>query len=95
MDSSHYSGRSNYSIKPSLPSMKVNVPLALTSNKVFEMFSLLSKSTSFEIIEMEQSIATAVNKEPFSIRKMLLNCLPVYKHAMIEQEDAMSENPSR
>jgi hypothetical protein len=57
------------------------------------MFSIVSKSTSFEIIEMEQSIATAVNKEPFSIRKMLLNCLPVYKAAMIEQEDTMSENP--
>jgi hypothetical protein len=59
--------------------MKVNVPLALTSNKIFEIFTQVSKATSFEIIEMEQSIATAVNKEPFSIRKMLLNCLPMYK----------------
>lgn len=25
---------------------------------------------------MEQCIATAVNKEPFSIKKMLCNCLP-------------------
>ncbi len=25
---------------------------------------------------MEQTIATAVNKEPFSIRKMFLKCLP-------------------
>lgn len=36
----------------------------------------VSKQTDFEIIEMEQSIATAVNKEPFSITKMILKCLP-------------------
>lgn len=77
--SSHFSGRSNTSIKQSLPQMKVNVPLAFTSNKIFELFTQVSKNTKFEIIEMEQSIATAVNKEPFSIRKLLLNCLPVYK----------------
>lgn len=41
-----------------------------------EVFMNVSKQTSFEIIEMEHSIATAVNKEPFSITKMLLKCLP-------------------
>lgn len=28
------------------------------------------------MIEMEQTIATAVNKEPFSLKKMFLKCLP-------------------
>lgn len=63
-------------IKQSLPVLKLNVPLSITSNKIFEVFMAISKQTNFEIIEMEQSIATAVNKEPFSITKMLLKCLP-------------------
>ena len=56
--------------------MKVNVPLALSSNKIFEIFGQVSKLQDFEIIEMEQSIATAVYKEPYSIKQMLLKCLP-------------------
>ena len=63
-------------IKQSLPVLKLNVPLSITSNKIFEVFMQISKQTNFEIIEMEQSIATAVNKEPFSLTKMLLKCLP-------------------
>ena len=66
----------SYTIKQSLPVLKLNVPISVTSNKIFEVFMLISKQTSFEIIEMEQSIATAVNKEPFSLTKMLLKCLP-------------------
>ena len=52
------------------------MPLSIATNKIFEVFMSVSKQTNFEIIEMEQSIATAVNKEPFSITKMLLKCLP-------------------
>lgn len=37
---------------------------------------MVSKSKSFQIIEMEANLATAVNKEPFSFRKMFLRCLP-------------------
>lgn len=47
---------------------------------------------------MEQSIATAVNKEPFSITKMLLKCLPF--QAMVsggsqqeyKRQDMMEDN---
>ena len=80
MDQSSFASQRNNqmhgAIKYSLPNMKVNVPLALSSNKIFEIFGQVSKLQDFEIIEMEQSIATAVYKEPYSIKQMLLKCLP-------------------
>ena len=36
----------------------------------------MSRSTNFQIIEMDQNIATAVNKEPFSFKRLFLRCLP-------------------
>jgi len=33
--------------------MKINVPLGITSNHIFEIFSNVSKLSNFEIIEME------------------------------------------
>ena len=63
-------------MKTSLPYLKVNVPLALSGSDIHECFALVSKSKSFQIIEMEATLATAVNKEPFSFRKMFLRCLP-------------------
>ena len=68
---------SSLSIKSTLPSLKINVPLSITHQDVFDIFSVVSGKEKFQIIEMEQTIATAVNKEPFSLKKMLMNCLPV------------------
>ena len=67
---------STATIKTSLPVLKINVPLSLSTHDVFDVFSFVSGKTKFQIIEMEQTIATAVNKEPFSLRKMFLKCLP-------------------
>ena len=67
---------STSTIKASLPVLKINVPLTLSTHDIFDVFSLVSGRTKFQIIEMEQTIATAVNKEPFSLRKMFLKCLP-------------------
>ena len=64
------------SIKSSLPVLKINVPLSLTTHDIFDVFSFVSGKAKFQVIEMEQTIATAVNKEPFSLRKMFLKCLP-------------------
>ena len=63
-------------IKQSLPVLKVNVPLAISTHDVFDIFTQISGKNKFQVIEMEQTIATAVNKEPFSLRKMFLKCLP-------------------
>ena len=52
------------------------MPLSLSTHDIFDVFSSVSGSKKFQIIEMEQTIATAVNKEPFSLRKMFLKCLP-------------------
>ena len=64
------------SIRTSLPLLKINVPLSLSTHDVFQIFSSVSSKEKFQIIEMEENIATAVNKEPFSLRKMFLKCLP-------------------
>lgn len=39
---------------------------------------------------MEATMATAVNKEPFSIKRMFLRCLPFSGDAKREQPDAIS-----
>lgn len=64
------------SMKQHFPSLKLNVPLALSSNEIFEVFVGISKNQKFQIIEMEQGTATAVNKEQFSIKRMFMRCLP-------------------
>ena len=70
-------GHNHFSMKQaSLPSLKLNVPLALTSTEIFESFSHICISQKFQIIEMDASLATAVNKEPFSFKKMFLRCIP-------------------
>ena len=71
-----HSRLSTATIKTSLPILKINVPLTLSTHDVFDVFSFVSSKTKFQVIEMEQTIATAVNKEPFSLRKMFLKCLP-------------------
>ena len=53
------------------------MPLSITHQDIFDIFSVVSGKEKFQIIEMEQTIATAVKKEPFSLMKMLENCLPV------------------
>lgn len=50
--------------------------MALSSNDIFEVFANVSKSQRFQVIEMEQNIATAVNKEPFSFKRMFMKCIP-------------------
>jgi hypothetical protein len=37
------------------------------------------------VIEMESNLATAVNKEPFSIKRMFLRCLPFSGDSKKEQ----------
>ena len=64
------------SIKASLPLLKINVPLSISTHDIFDVFSAVSSKEKFQIIEMEQTIATAVNKEPFSLKRMFLKCLP-------------------
>jgi hypothetical protein len=74
-----------FSMKAHLPQVKLNVPLGLSSSEVFEVFSLVSKSTRFQVIEMESNIATAVNKEPFSLKRMFLRCIPFSSESKKEQ----------
>lgn len=50
--------------------------MGITSNEVFEIFTGICKASSFQVIEMDQNIATAVNKEPFSFKKIFQRCIP-------------------
>jgi hypothetical protein len=52
------------------------VPITVSSNELFEIFRSISGKEKFQVIEMEQTIATAVNKEAFSFKKMMMKCLP-------------------
>ena len=63
-------------MKPQLPHIKINVPMVVTSNDVYEIFTAVCRHNDFQIIEMDQNIATAVNKEPFSFKKILQRCIP-------------------
>ena len=56
--------------------LKINVPYTFSSNMVQDLFQQASSAQNFEVIEMEQTIATAVNKEPFSLSKLFMQCLP-------------------
>ena len=62
--------------KQKLPIFKQNVALTISSNELFEIFRSISGKEKFQVIEMEQTIATAVNKEAFSLKKMMMKCLP-------------------
>ena len=63
-------------IKASLPCLKINVPLSMPTRDIFDIFKAVSAKEKFQIIELEQTIATAVYKEPLSIKRMFLKCLP-------------------
>lgn len=75
--SSAYNTRqSGSSAQVRMPMLKINVPYAFSSNQVQELFQQASSAQNFEVIEMEQTIATAVNKEPLSLSKLFIQCLP-------------------
>ncbi|MFS8159769.1 MAG: hypothetical protein ACMG6E_06075 [Candidatus Roizmanbacteria bacterium] len=63
-------------MKSHFPSLKLNVPLYLSSSDIFEIFVNVSKREKFQVIEMEQGTATAVNKEQFSFKRMFMRCIP-------------------
>ena len=41
------------SIKSSLPLLKINVPLSMSTHDIFDIFSIVSGKEKFQIIEME------------------------------------------
>lgn len=76
LDTSHSSGLASIALNTNLPVLKLNVPLSLTHNDIFEVFTDISRKEKFQVIEMEQTIATAVNKEPFSLKRIFMKCFP-------------------
>jgi hypothetical protein len=58
-------------------SLKINVPLAMTSHVIFEMFNSISRQNGFEVIENDQSFATSVHKGDNSkFSKLFSSCNP-------------------
>ena len=68
-------------VKSSYPSIKVHIPLSVTTNDLFKIFQSAATKHNFQVIEADENIATAVNKEPFSFKKMLARCFPANKHS--------------
>lgn len=58
--------------------MKVNVPLAVTSRTIFDLFNQLSRQYGFEVIENDQHFATSVHRgdSSYSISKIFKGCIP-------------------
>lgn len=58
--------------------MKINVPLAVTSRTIFDLFNSLSRQYGFEVIENDQQFATSVHRgdSSYSISKMFKGCIP-------------------
>ena len=58
----------------------------MQQNQIFEIFVEVSRATNFQVIELENQFATAVYKEPFSIKKLFLRCIPFSGKKDPEQE---------
>ncbi len=59
-----------------LPQCKLTASLGVSASEVMKVFDAVCKAKSFQIIESEELLATAVYREPFSFRKLFSYCLP-------------------
>ena len=61
-----------------LPVVNYFVPLLVSPTSIMDIFKQVSKQQNFQIIEKKESYATAVFKEPFSFKKFIFKCVPVF-----------------
>lgn len=55
-------------IKSSLPSLKLHIPLSIPCSHLFNLFHQVANQQSFQVIEAEENVATAVSKDYFSFK---------------------------
>ena len=63
-------------VRSSLPQAKLQASFAISSSEIMKVFEEVCRAKSFQIIEMEELLATAVYREPFSLKKLFSYCLP-------------------
>lgn len=72
-------------IKSSLPSLKLHIPLSIPCSHLLNLFHQVANQQSFQVIEAEENVATAVSKDYFSFKKIFSKCFPTRK----EDDDTM------
>ena len=76
--------------KDQFPLVNYYVPLLISTNSIIDIFKQTSKQQKFHIIECDPCFATAVYKEPFSVKKWLFKCLPVFGGEEAEERLSVS-----
>jgi len=76
--------------KSQLPLVNYYVPLLMSTNAIIDLFKQTSKQQNFQVIECQQSFATAVFKEPFSVKRWLFRCLPVFGGEEGDEDNSVS-----
>ena len=63
-------------IEQFLPSVQLELPFSFATTEIFDIFTVSASKKSYHIIEKNSSMATAVYKEKYSFKNILLCCLP-------------------
>lgn len=63
-------------IEQFLPSFARDLPFSFPTTEIFDIFALSATKKRFQIIEKTSTMATAVYKERYSFKNLLLCCLP-------------------
>jgi Vacuolar sorting protein 9 (VPS9) domain len=64
------------SVEQFLPSFQIELPFSLPTTEIFEIFSVSALKKRFQVIEKNSTMATAVYKERYNFKSILLCCLP-------------------
>ena len=59
-----------------LPNFQITLPFSYPTTEIFDIFSSSSLKKNFQVIEKNSTMATAVYKERYSFKSILLCCLP-------------------
>lgn len=58
-----------------LPSFQIDLPFSYPTTEIFDIFEISASKKHFQVIEKNSTMATAVIKERYSIKNILLCCL--------------------
>ncbi|CAG9313575.1 unnamed protein product [Blepharisma stoltei] len=63
-------------LDPYMPSFKIDMPFSVSSSTILDVFTKVASRKRFQVIEKTSNIATAVHKEGYGLKDILLCCLP-------------------
>lgn len=59
-----------------MPSFKIDVPFAVSSSSILDIFTKVASRKRFQVIEKTNNIATAVHREGYGFKDILMCCIP-------------------